>query len=59
MNESNKELEYRIELLQKEIIMLKEILHLEEAIQIMRGKSSSPFQSSTPPWAPEPVRFMD
>jgi len=59
MNENNKELEYRIELLQKEIMILKEILLLEEAIQIMRGKNSSPLQSSAPPWSPEPVRFMD
>jgi len=53
------EQEKKIMMLEREVALLKEILHLEEAIQIMRGRSISPLQSSTPPWAPEPVRFMD
>ena len=53
------EQEQRIMMLEREVALLKEILHLEEAIQIMRGRSASPLQKPIPPWAPEPIRFKD
>ena len=58
MNEIEEQ-KQRIAMLEKEIVLLKEILYLEEAIQIIRGRSASPLQRPIPPWAPEPIRFKD
>jgi len=58
MNEIEEQ-EKKIMMLEKEVALLKEILHLEESIQIVRSRNVNPLKKPTPPWAPEPVRFMD
>jgi len=51
--------EERIQFLEKEVELLKQILTLEENIQILRRKPQVQIQHTTAPWITEPIRFKD